>query len=262
MLKRVVLIGIVTMIGAPGLAAAGADDIAAAVEKVGNGYVRMAFEARDGVCGDGSNSIRIDGSWYRSHCYGDDWDDDCDEGPVRVSMKVRGGEVVRIRTRVGGSWRADYDDVTDLGEVPPGDAADFLLDLVENARGSVAEDALMPAIIARDVVVWPRILEIARDDRRDEDIRKSAVFWLGMLAGEKATEGLVKIVEDDDEDIDVRETAIFALSQCRREKSTEYLMDIARHNRHPQLRKSAMFWLAQNDDPDVLDFFEEILLSD
>ena len=119
----------------------------------------------------------------------------------------------------------------------------------------------MPAVIARDVVTWPRVLEIARNHDRPEDVRETAVFWLGQLAGDKATEGLTSIVEDDDEDMDVREAAVFALSQMDNRKSADSLMKIARSNRHPELRKSAMFWLAQSDDPEVLDFFEEILLG-
>jgi hypothetical protein len=261
MLKRSVLLSVVLLLAAALTAAASVRDMEKAVEGLDDGYVRMTFAAREGVCGDGWDSIRIDGSWYRSHCHGDDWERDCEEGPVRVSLKVRDGDVVDIRTRVGGRWRKLRDDVLDLGEVDPQDAADFLLDLVEDARGSLAEDALMPAILGRNVVVWPRFMQIARDDGRSEDIRGSAVFWLGVLAGEKATEGLIELVEDDDEDLDVRKTAVFALSQGRRTTNTHHLIKIARTNPHPQLRKSAMFWLAQRDDPEVLDFFEEILLG-
>jgi hypothetical protein len=224
----------------------------------------MTYPARDGVCGDGGNTIRIGDSWHCTnwHGSGDDWDRDCDEGPVHVLMKVRKGKVVRIKTRVGDRWSpSSYDDLVDLGQVPAQDAVDFLLELAEEARGDVSEEAILPAILARDVEVWPRLMKIARDDDQDDDIRSSAVFWIGHLAGEKATEGLVKLVDDDDEDMDVREAAVFALSQGQGRKSMESLMQIARTNPHPQLRKSALFWLAQNDDPEVLDFFEEILLG-
>lgn len=261
MLKRSVLFGIALLLFTALTAPASVRDIEDAVEEVGDGYVRMTFAARDGVCGDGWDTIRIDDSWFHLDCYDHGWERDCEEGPVRVSLKVRDGEVVDIRTRVGGRWRRTRDGVLDLGEVPPQDAADFLLDLAENARRSLAEDAMMPALIGRDVVVWPRIMGIARNHQRSESIRKAAVFWLGVLAGEAATEGLVELVDDDDEDLEVRKAAVFALSQGCRKANTDHLMTIARTNRHPQLRKSAMFWLAQRDDPDVLDFFEDILLG-
>jgi len=263
MLRRTTLVVLISLTALAAEAATGGSNIENAVNNLGEGTVRITFAAREGVCGDGGSAISFDGgnAWHAHHWSGDDWERDCDEGPVRVSMRVRDGEVVRVKTRVGGSWRSAGDGVVDLGEVSPQEAADFLLDIAARSRRSVAEDAVMPAILARDVDVWPRVLEIARDDDRPEDVREKAVFWLGQLAGEKATEGLVSIVEDDDEDMEVRESAVFALSQGHGRKSADYLMKIARTNPHPQLRKSAMFWLAQSDDPDVLDFFEEILLG-
>jgi hypothetical protein len=235
-----------------------------AVEKMDEGTIRLQFEARDGVCGNGRSSISFggEGTWYVSDGHYDGWERDCDEGPVRVSMRIRDGRVVRVKTRVGGTPRSAGNSVVDLGEVPPEAAVDFFLGLAQSARASVAEDAILPAILARDVVVWPRVLEIARDDDRPEDVRESAVFWLGQLAGDKATEGLKSIVDDDDEDMEIREAAVFALSQGNSRKSAGYLMEIARSNRHPEIRRNAMFWLAQRDDPEVLDFFEEILLGD
>jgi len=37
------------------------------------------------------------------------------------------------------------------------------------------------------------------------------------------------------------------------------LMEVARTNRDPRLRKSAIFWLGQTDDPRALAYFEEVL---
>lgn len=243
--------------------AAGDGDIRSAIDKIESGYVRMTFEARDGVCGNGWNSISFgDNSIHISHHDDEFWDRDCDEGPVRVLMKVRDGEVIRIKTRVGGRWRSNRDGDLDLGVVPPQQAVDFLLDLAATSRREAAEDAVMPAVLARDVEVWPRLLEIARQDERPTDVQKSAVFWLGQLAGEKVTEGLVSLVGDDDADMDVRETAVFALSQRDGRRNTRQLVTIAKTNPHPQIRKQALFWLAQRDDPEALDYIEQILLSD
>jgi hypothetical protein len=37
------------------------------------------------------------------------------------------------------------------------------------------------------------------------------------------------------------------------------LIDVARTNRNPEVRKQAMFWLGQSQDPRALAFFEEVL---
>jgi hypothetical protein len=249
----------------PAVAAQAGSDIADAVESMDMGTVRLSFEARDGVCGNGDDCISVNGSRICWHCNGhdsDDWESDCDEGPVWVSLKVRDGEVVRIKTRVGGKWHRASGQVLDLGDVSPREAVDYLLSLARHSRESVAEDAILPATLARDMEVWPALLKIARDRSRPEDVRESAVFWLGQIAGHKATEHLAKLVDDDDVDLQVREAAIFALSQQDNQRSTRHLMKIAQTNEHPQLRQNAMFWLAQQDDPDVLNFFERILLED
>ena len=256
---------LLTVMLLPVVAAPAGSDIADAVESIDKGTVRLSFAARDGVCGDGGDCISVNGSricWRSNGHDSDDWESDCDEGPVRLSLRVRDGKVTRIKTRVGGSPRKSSDDVLDLGEVSPRQAANFLLSLARYGRESVAEDAILPATLARNVEVWPDLLNIARTGSRPDDVREAAVFWLGQMAGEKATEHLAKLVNDDDEDLNVREAAVFALSQRNNRRSTRHLMKIARTNEHPQLRRNAMFWLAQQDDPDVLDFFERILLED
>jgi hypothetical protein len=34
---------------------------------------------------------------------------------------------------------------------------------------------------------------------------------------------------------------------------------VAKTNRNPEVRKQAMFWLGQSNDPRALDFFEQVL---
>ena len=249
-------------------ASAHAGEIERQVWAVDDGDVRMMFEAREGVCGDGHGSISFDRErhYYRHHGYrtqydDDDWWEECEEGPVRVALRIRDGEISKIRVEVGGGWRHD-DDVTDLGIVDPQEAADFLLSVAVDANSRVAENAVFASVLAADVVVWPRLLEIARDDDVASDARRASVFWLGQIAGEKATEGLAKLVDDDDVELEVRKSAIFSLSQQNTSDSVDYLVHVARGNPHPQLRKSALFWLAQSDDPRVLGVFEDILTAD
>jgi HEAT repeat protein len=131
-----------------------------------------------------------------------------------------------------------------------------------DARPAVFEEALFAATLAREAVIWPDLLNIAQNQEVDSDLRQQAVFWLGQLAGDKATEGLVNILEDDDEDLEVREHAIFALSHRDPHGCIPHLSRIACTSKHPQLREQALFWLAKIDDPRVLALFEKILLAE
>ena len=105
------------------------------------------------------------------------------------------------------------------------------------------------------------LLSIARNAKSGE-LRNDAVFWLGQAAGDRATQGLKSIVGDDSDEMETRQEAVFALSQQKNEQSIPVLIEIARNNKEPKLRKSALFWLGQkHDDPRVLKLFEEILLK-
>ncbi len=250
---------------APAADAVSEVNIAEWVASTEDAEVRIAFAAREGVCGDGETYISTDDG--RRHHFGRvDCDDhqwrDCEKGPVRVSLRVREGRVVKVKTYVGGDWKRPLADSLDLGEVAPEAAAAYLISLAKSGNRRAAEDALFPATLARDVVVWPDLLEIARDSSQHQELREISLFWLSQIAGEKVTENLEQIVADEDEELELREHAIFALTQRSEEVYVPALLKISRTSRHPQLRETALFWLAQSKDPRVLDLFEQILLEE
>jgi len=179
---------------------------------------------------------------------------------VRISLTVRKGVVQALRSYVGGRWAIPPGaSVTDLGTVSSRDATDFLLDLARGTDGRVGEDAILPAILADSVTVWPALLKLARDDRVSRRARRQAVFWLGQAAGDAATRGLADLVDDGGVDREVKEQAVFALSQQRGDAAVPLLIRIARTHPDREVRRKALFWLGQSDDPRALALFEELL---
>jgi HEAT repeat protein len=172
---------------------------------------------------------------------------------------MRGGKVSEATTRVAGQWRAGAAGVTDFGLVPARDAADALLALAREAADESGDELLTAASLADSVVIWPELLRMARDRGMPRETRQQAMFWLGQAAGEAATRGLDSIVVDDRGELEVREHAVFALSQRPSDEGVPALIRIARTNPHPELRKKALFWLGQSDDPRAVTLFEEIL---
>jgi hypothetical protein len=259
----------------------GAQGIARRVERVRDGTVRMSFASRPGVCGNGAGSITTrDGSRRTTNVNGaggytrtigagesgvgarshrDEWDDECQAGPVRVAIDVADGRPVALRSYVGGRWRP-ASDVTDLGTVAVKDAVDYLIETLARAEGKVAGEAIFPATIADSVTVWPRLLALAKDDTRSRSVRTQAVFWVSQAAGEKATDGLVEVAEDAAGDRDVRLQAVFALSQRPRDEGIPALLDIARNSKDPRIRKQSIFWLGQSGDPRAIAYFESVLV--
>jgi hypothetical protein len=243
-----------------------AERIAAAPD----GTVRVSFAARAGVCGNGRTVIALEchgGTcgrqtvWMDGRWAGDEVAYDCDPGPVRVSLTVRRGRVEALRTYVGGRWMAPpaAATVTDLGPTSARAAVDFLLDLATREDSRVGEEAILPATLADSVTVWPTLLTLARGDRVPRRTRRQAVFWLGQAAGAVATRGLSALVDEEGLERDVKEQAVFALSQQPHGDGVPALIRVARTQPDRELRRKALFWLGQSDDPRALALFEELL---
>jgi hypothetical protein len=227
-----------------------AQALAQRVDAVAEGSLRMSFAARAGVCGQGSDgvSIRQDN---------DEWLADCGPRLVRVVLGLRNHRVQSVRTYVGGQWLPDRWS-TDLGMVRPQEAAEYFIGLAERST-SIAGDPLLPSVLADSVTIWPSLLRIARAPRVSQETRGRAVFWLGQAAGAAAGKALDSIAHDDRGDREVRKQAIFALSQRSHDEGVPALIRIARASPDPELRRTALFWLGQSEDPRALALFEEIL---
>jgi hypothetical protein len=237
------------------------------VLRAGNGEVRFSYAVRPDVCGDGERMIRyrdheswinFSGSEWRNG--GRRWSPVCIDGPARVSLTIRDGAVTKVRTVVGGAWPGPAPaGVTDLGQVDARSASASLLALARRTDAGPADDLVFPAILADSTTVWPELLRLARDDAARNRARKSAIFWLSQEAGEAVTRGLDELTSDDALDRDLREHAVFALSQLPRDEGVPVLLRVARRNPDPAVRRKALFWLGQSDDPRALALFEEIL---
>ena len=234
-----------------GVTPAVAQSIAQRVDQAPDGTVRMSFAARRGVCGEGRNI-----STSRET---DEWESECDSGPVRVALTVRAHRVIGIRTYVGGRWRVARAAMTDLGPVSAPAAAEYLLGLARQMDSDAGKDAVFPATLADSAVVWPGLLDIARSETAARATRRQAVFWLGQAAGEAATRGLDSLVYQDPLDRMVKEQVVFALSQRPRDEGVPVLLRVARTHPDPAIRKKALFWLAQSGDPRAVSLFQELL---
>jgi HEAT repeat protein len=218
--------------------------IASRVDAVRDGTVRMSFAAREGVCGWGDD-VRFSRGRQRSQ----DWESDCQPGPVRVVIRRERGATADIDTYIGGRWR-ERDAVTDLGTVSAPAAAAYFMDLAQSLAEHSGKDAILPAAIADSAVVWPALARIGRSGDRPMKIRESAVFWLGQFDDEGALDALVQLVESG-EPASIREHAIFALSQYPNDRATGVLENVAESDRYPlALRDKAIFWLGQRPEDD------------
>ena len=245
-----------------------------AVRATGDGWLRFAFDTRDGVeiCPRG---IRYgENRWVGSLRARGRLDDGvgCAPGPAEVQLEVRDGTVRRVE--LPGAGRAEARDARDLGHIEAVEAARYFVELAEgggsggaardasrSASRRAARDALLPAFLADVPEIWRDLARLARDRALPSEVREGALFWLGQEAASAATAGIAAVAVDEREEQEVRDAAVFALSQRPAEEGVPILMDLARSAEQAETRRAAFFWLAQLEDERVAPFFEEVLLQ-
>jgi hypothetical protein len=189
----------------------------------------------------------------------DGWiEEPCARTRVLVQVRRERSPVTSVVMHVGGAWSAAPEDGTQLGAVPAGEAADFLFSVAERG-GAPADEAIGAAVLADSTVRWPRLLALAKQSALPVKARRAAIFWLGQEAGDAATRGLAEVADAPDSDREVADAAVFALSQQPRSEGIPALLRVARTHRDPRVRRTALFWLGQSEDPAAIALFEELL---
>jgi hypothetical protein len=244
----------------PGTSAATQDMAAVIAAAAPDATVRVHYDARTGVCGNGDNVWIMDDAGRRSMIRGDNYTDArssefCETGPVRVELRRERGRITAASVRVGTPAR-DAQSV----RVTPVSAARYLLaeSTSGNADGRAPNHLVFAAVLA-DAETWPQLLDLARARDLPRDARSTALFWLGQVAGDRVVAGLTSVIGDNSDEIAVRESAVFSLSRIPGDASTDALINIARTHSEPKIRRSAMFWLARSGSPRAIAFFEEML---
>ncbi|MEX0836793.1 MAG: hypothetical protein WD101_00570, partial [Gemmatimonadota bacterium] len=166
--------------------------IAEAARAVGDGGLTFSYPVRPGtrICGGGGRGRSVTGGTWISR--GDEkptGERDCREGSALVEVILAGGLPTDIDLVAPGQSPARGS--RELGRVAGEVAVRWLLDDIVRSDPPLARDAvdgaLIAAVIADSVVVWPELLDIAQDRDAPSRTRKSAIFWLGQEAADVVT---------------------------------------------------------------------------
>jgi hypothetical protein len=112
----------------------------------------------------------------------------------------------------------------------------------------------MSQIEGRESQRW--LLQVAGDVNESIDLRKKALFWVGQ-SDIPATE-LFTLYEKMPSR-EMKDQLIFVYSQRDEKAAVDKLFEIARTETDRELKKKAIFWLGQSDDPRVPAFLERLL---
>ena len=248
-------------------ACAGAQSLASRVASAPDGVVRMQFDSRPGVCGNGRDLVG-----FRNSIWGDNFQsfgrwrsDDCAPGPLRVSLTVAGGEVSRVRTQVGGQWARTSERITDLGVVSAVDASAYFFTLVPRLERAGGKDRLLvPAVLAHEAPVIQPLLALARDAGRADNTRRQAVQWLGVLGDASVVPALAQFArgevgeDGDDRRGGLASSAMAALGMLEGNLGVPTLIELARGGSEGR-RRNAVFWLGQTADPRALRMLHSVI---
>jgi hypothetical protein len=231
-----------------------AQSIASRVAQAPDGVVRLEYESRYGVCGDGRELVG-----FRSALFGRNfqtfrkWEtDNCSPGPLRVTLHVTGGRVQQLRTQIGGRWPASDDRVTDLGMVAPAEASAYFFSLVPQLERAGGKDRmLLPAVLADNAAVIAPLIALAQDTVRFESTRRVAMMWLGMFGDPAARRYLHTVIESPTENREIRSHAIFALAHGEDTPDSEfvYLRGLYPRFEDDKLKEAILFAMAQGEEP-------------
>jgi hypothetical protein len=273
---RVARSGATIGLAALACSAAGAQSaVERGVAAVADGTVQFHFASRAGVCGNGRTFFRVDDDgWFQTSTGNVTWsgagipaDLACARGPVRVVITKAGGEPVRIETNVG-PLASVPEDGTDLGEIPPREAAQYLLAVAANAAGRPAREAITPATLAENAPVAAALLAIARDRERPRDVRRSALSWASRRRDEPGGPGaaavvraLNAIVRDREESESIRQHALSTIASFNRGEGIPALIGFASDN-DQWVAQQAIRTLARSGDPRARAFTRDVVKRD
>ncbi|MFI5209420.1 MAG: HEAT repeat domain-containing protein [Gemmatimonadales bacterium] len=100
------------------------------------------------------------------------------------------------------------------------------------------------------------LLQVAGDPTQAVELRKQALFAASQ-SGVDVSEFIA--LYDKSSDVEMKQQIIFVLSQNQGQAATDKLFQIARSEANPVLRKQAIFWLSQSNDPRAAKLLEEIV---
>jgi len=100
------------------------------------------------------------------------------------------------------------------------------------------------------------LMNLALDPSEPIETRKQALFWAGQ-SGVSITELAAFYART--KDTEMKEQVIFVYSQRDEKAAFDQLLEIAKREPNLELRKKAIFWLSQSDDPRAAQFLEDLI---
>lgn len=93
------------------------------------------------------------------------------------------------------------------------------------------------------------------------EVRKNAIFWLGIYRDEKSLDYLKEIIKKEDNP-ELKKQAVFAIQLNDDDEAVAELIKIAKTERDLRIRKNAIFWLGQKASKESVKVLKEVVESE
>lgn len=180
---------------------------------------------------------------------------------VEVYAGVRDGAVRQLRfASEGCPVQAGNRKVLWLDGVTPAASIALLERLAGRRSGAKSEEELSERALAglafhADPAAALALVHLAREGEHEE-LRSQSLFWLAQSRDPRAARWIREAIARDPAG-EVREQGVFALSQI--ENSTPELLALLRESEDRDVKRQAIFWLGQSDDPRATAELERLL---
>ncbi|HWE41119.1 MAG TPA: HEAT repeat domain-containing protein [Gemmatimonadaceae bacterium] len=134
----------------------------------------------------------------------------------------------------------------------------FLQSLFDKTSSEEIQNAVIQAMSqapGEEGARW--MLGVVQNTKQPVETRKKALFWAGQRRGIDINTLLALYPKLDDQEL--KEHFIFVLSERREAAATDKLIEIAKSDKDVEMRKKALFWLAQKNDPRAKQLLMEII---
>jgi hypothetical protein len=102
------------------------------------------------------------------------------------------------------------------------------------------------------------LLDLAKDKSLEMDVRKDAIFFVSQRRSMDFDQ-LSTIYDQAKGEDEMQEHILFVFSQRREPAAVDKLMAVAKSDASIEMRKKALFWLGQKNDPRVRQFLKDLI---
>lgn len=146
-----------------------------------------------------------------------------------------------------------------LGEKDTEAMVDDLMKIYDADRNTEVREQILHAFSEMtNARAEEKLFEIARrSDSRE--MRQQAIHWIGERAGQRSLALLSETANSANADTEVQMQAVHAISERPADEAIPLLIKIAKTHPNAEVRRNAMHWLGESEDPRAVEFFKEVL---